>query len=50
MLTQDQILFYGGALVAIGALVWLAITLVHYGIASRRLRNQLDAEYGKRIR
>lgn len=49
-MSRDQLLFYGGALLAVVALVGLIITLVHYWIASRRLRSHLDEEYGKQIR
>lgn len=50
MLSRDQILFYGGALLAAAALIWLIVSLIRYRIAARRLDDRLDAEYGKRIR
>lgn len=49
-MSRDQLLFYGGALLAVIALVWLIAMGVHYWIASRRLRSRLDEEYGEQIR
>lgn len=46
-LSTDQVLLYGGALLALAALLWLVGCLVHFHAADRRLNRQLDAEYGK---
>lgn len=46
-LSADQILLYGGALLAVAALVLLAGFLLYFHMAARHLKSRLDAEYGK---
>lgn len=49
-LSTDQILLYGGAVLAAVSLLWLAGSLLHFHRASRCLNRHLDEEYGKPVR
>lgn len=47
---SSEALFWGGILLMAAALLFMAVALVVFGITRRRLKKQLEEEYGKPYR